>query len=111
MNKRSANKKLFAALIGAFFLFVVGMLTLSAGAWTLPALVGCAYLVSLLFLSVFEEERPGLKSAGRAIGALAGLGAALLIGALAEVSAAKLLALCAFCVALGTTYREWLRVV
>lgn len=109
MSKRSATGKLFLILIGAFFLFVVAMLMLSAGTWTLPAFIWFSFLASLGFLAAYEEKSPALQRVGRAIGAVTGLGAALLSGALVSLPLAQLLGLSVLGVAIGATYREWLR--
>jgi hypothetical protein len=109
LRKSPTTGKLFLILIGASFLFVVGMLMLSAGTWTLPALVGCSYLASLGLLAAYEDKSPALRRTGRAIGACTGLGAALLIGALVSLPINQLLGLSVLGVAIGATYREWLR--
>lgn len=109
MSKRRSTGKLLFFLIGASFLFVVAMLMLSAGTWTLPALVCCSSLASLGFLAAYEEKSPALQRIGRAIGAFTGLGTALLLGALVSLPLAQLLGLSVLGVAIGATYREWLR--
>jgi hypothetical protein len=109
LSKSPATGKLFFILIGASFLFVVAMLMLSAGTWTLPALVSCSFLESLGFLAAYEDKSPALRRIGRAIGACTGLGAALLIGALVSLPISKLLGVSVLGVGIGATYREWLR--
>jgi hypothetical protein len=109
LSKRSATGKLFFLLIGAFFLFAVAMLMLAGGTWTLPALIWCGFLASLGLLAAFEDKSPALQRVGRAIGAITGLGAGLLSGALASLPPGKSLGLIALGVALGATYRHWLR--
>ena len=85
------------------------MLMLSAGTWTLPALVWCSFLFSLGFLAAYEDKNPALQRVGRAVGAITGLGAALLSGALVSLPLAQLLGLSVLGVVIGATYRKWLR--